>query len=191
MKKRQMVCLVGRPNTGKSTLFNKLIKKRVSIIEDTPGVTRDRIFGKITHNDFTFNLVDTGGIEAEKTDFTSSIKIQAEIAIEESDVIIFVLDGKEALTSDDMLVRDMLRKSGKPVIVAVNKIDNKKTEENIYDFYSLGFDEYVAVSAEHAIGVHKLLDLVTTYLFENEVEEEVDTRLKFCVIGRPNVGKAV
>lgn len=188
--KKQTVCLVGRPNTGKSTIFNKLIKKRVSIIEDAPGVTRDRIYGKVTHGDYTFNLIDTGGIDLEKSDFNDSIKMQVEIAIEESDVIVFVLDGKEELTSNDLLVRDMLRRSGKPVVVAVNKIDNKKTEENIYDFYTLGFDEYVPVSGEHNIGMKKLLDAICLHLFENEVEEEEDTRLKFCVIGRPNVGKS-
>ena len=127
--KKPTVCLVGRPNTGKSTIFNKLIKKRVSIIEDAPGVTRDRIYGTVNYKNYSFNLIDTGGIDLEKNDFNEEIKMQVEIAINESDVIVFVLDGKETLTSNDLLVRDMLRKSGKKVICAINKVDNKKVEE--------------------------------------------------------------
>lgn len=188
--KKPTVCLVGRPNTGKSTIFNKLIKRRVSIIEDAPGVTRDRIYGTVNYKNYSFNLIDTGGIDLEKNDFNEEIKMQVEIAINESDVIVFVLDGKEGLTSNDLLVRDMLRKSGKKVICAVNKVDNKKVEENIYDFYTLGFDEYIKVSGEHNIGFSKLLDAITEDFYEIEIEEENDDKLKFCLIGRPNVGKS-
>ena len=188
--KKPTVCLVGRPNTGKSTIFNKLIKKRVSIIEDAPGVTRDRIYGTVNYKNYSFNLIDTGGIDLEKNDFNEEIKMQVEIAINESDVIVFVLDGKETLTSNDLLVRDMLRKSGKKVICAINKVDNKKVEENVYDFYTLGFDEYIPVSGEHNIGFSKLLDAITKDFYEIEFEEEHDDKLKFCLIGRPNVGKS-
>ena len=188
--KKPTVCLVGRPNTGKSTIFNKLIKKRVSIIEDAPGVTRDRIYGIVNYKNYSFNLIDTGGIDLEKNDFNEEIKMQVEIAINESDVIVFVLDGKETLTSNDLLVRDMLRKSGKKVICAINKVDNKKVEENVYDFYTLGFDEYIPVSGEHNIGFSKLLDAITKDFDEIEFEEEHDDKLKFCLIGRPNVGKS-
>ena len=188
--KKPTVCLVGRPNTGKSTIFNKLIKKRVSIIEDAPGVTRDRIYGTVNYKNYSFNLIDTGGIDLEKNDFNEEIKMQVEIAINESDVIVFVLDGKETLTSNDLLVRDMLRKSGKKVICAINKVDNKKVEENVYDFYTLGFDEYIPVSGEHNIGFSKLLDAITRDFYEIEFEEEHDDKLKFCLIGRPNVGKS-
>ena len=188
--KKPTVCLVGRPNTGKSTIFNKLIKKRVSIIEDAPGVTRDRIYGNVNYKNYSFNLIDTGGIDLEKNNFNESIKAQVEIAIEESDVIVFVIDGKEELTSNDYLVRDMLRKSGKKVVVAINKVDNKIVSENIYDFYVLGFDNYIPVSGEHNIGLSDLLDAITSDFNESLFEESDDNRLKFCVIGRPNVGKS-
>ena len=188
--KKPTVCLVGRPNTGKSTIFNKLIKKRVSIIEDAPGVTRDRIYGNVNYKNYSFNLIDTGGIDLEKNNFNESIKAQVVIAIEESDVIVFVIDGKEELTSNDYLVRDMLRKSGKKVVVAINKVDNKKVSENIYDFYTLGFDNYISVSGEHNIGLSDLLDAITSDFNESLFEESDDNRLKFCVIGRPNVGKS-
>ena len=188
--KKPTVCLVGRPNTGKSTIFNKLIKKRVSIIEDAPGVTRDRIYGNVNYKSYSFNLIDTGGIDLEKNNFNESIKAQVEIAIEESDVIVFVIDGKEQLTSNDYLVRDMLRKSGKKVVVAINKVDNKKVNDNIYDFYTLGFDYYIPVSGEHNTGLSDLLDAITSEFNEFLQEEDEDNRLKFCVIGRPNVGKS-
>ena len=188
--KKPTVCLVGRPNTGKSTIFNKLIKKRVSIIEDAPGVTRDRIYGNVNYKSYSFNLIDTGGIDLEENNFNESIKAQVEIAIEESDVIVFVIDGKEQLTSNDYLVRDMLRKSGKKVVVAINKVDNKKVNDNIYDFYTLGFDYYIPVSGEHNTGLSDLLDAITSEFNEFLQEEDEDNRLKFCVIGRPNVGKS-
>lgn len=129
---RKTVCLIGRPNTGKSTLFNRLINENKSIIADMPGVTRDRIYGVVNYKDKSFNLIDTGGIDLEIKDFNESIKIQADMAIEESDVIVFVVDGREDLTLNDYKIRDNLLKCDKKVIVAINKIDDKKHEDNIY-----------------------------------------------------------
>ncbi len=182
------VALVGRPNVGKSTLFNKLVGKQVSIIEDTPGVTRDRIYNKVNYKDYVFNLIDTGGIDVSKEIFNDEIKVQAEIAIEESDVVIFIVDGKEGLTTNDYVVKDMLLKTSKRVIVAINKVDNKASRDNMYDFYELGFDTYIPISAEHNTGIYELLDAVTSDF--NKYEDVEDDRLKFCVIGRPNVGKS-
>lgn len=186
--KKNTVCLVGKPNVGKSTLFNRLVGKKISIIEDIPGVTRDRIYSSVTYEDTSFYLIDTGGIDISDGSFNDEIKAQVEIGIMESDVIIFIVDGKEGVTSNDLLIRDMLRKSNKKVIVAINKIDNKLSEENMYDFYTLGFSDYVSISAEHNIGISDLMDKVTKNF--NLVMEEEDTRLKFSVIGRPNVGKS-
>lgn len=183
------VALVGRPNVGKSTIFNKLVGEKISIIEDTPGVTRDRIYSEASYKNYRFNVIDTGGIDSSNEDFNDNIKIQAEIAIDEADVVLFVVDGKEGLTSNDYIVRDMLRNSGKKVIVVINKIDNKKAEENIYDFYELGFDSYIPVSGEHGIGFFELFDEIVSNFSPNDNVVE-DKRLKFSVIGRPNVGKS-
>ena len=182
------VALVGRPNVGKSTLFNKIVGKQVSIIEDLPGVTRDRIYQEATYNKKRFYLIDTGGIDASKMDFNSEIKMQAEIAIKEADVVIFIVDGKEGITSNDIVVRDILMKSEKKVIVAINKVDVKDAEDNIYDFYELGFDTYIPISSIHNTGFIELMDAVTMDF--KEKEEEEDTRIKFSIIGRPNVGKS-
>ena len=183
------VALVGRPNVGKSTLFNKLVGSKVSIIEDTPGVTRDRIYSEVVYNNYRFNLIDTGGIDVSKELFNDEIKVQAEIAIEEADVVIFIVDGKEGITENDKVVRNMLLKSNKKVVVAINKIDNKESLMHQYDFYELGFDTYVPISSEHNTGIYELLDEVCKGFKEYEEKDE-DTRLKFSVIGRPNVGKS-
>lgn len=183
------VALVGRPNVGKSTLFNKIVGKKISIIEDTPGVTRDRIYSEVSYGKYKFNLIDTGGIDVSQGDFNDEIKVQVEIAIDESDVIIFLVDGIDGLNQNDYVVRDMLRKSGKRVIVAINKTDNKLSLDHKYDFYELGFDSYVEISGEHSRGVNELLDLVVSD-FNEYVEEETDPRIKFSIIGRPNVGKS-
>ena len=184
------VAIVGRPNVGKSTIFNKLIGKKVSIIEDTPGVTRDRIYGTVTHNNYKFHLIDTGGIDVSEEDFNDEIIIQANIAIEEAEIILFVVDGLEELNQNDYVIRDILMKSGKRVIVVVNKLDNVKREENIYNYYELGFEEVLPVSGEHSLGLSDLLDSITKDFNEIIEEEEPDDRIKFCLIGRPNVGKS-
>lgn len=182
------VALVGRPNVGKSTLFNKIVGKKIAIIEDIPGVTRDRIYSDATYNNKKFYLVDTGGIDASKMKFNDEIKMQAEIAIKEADIVVFVVDGKEGLTSNDFIVKDLLQKAGKKVIVAINKIDTKEAKENIYDFYELGFDTYIPISSIHNKGYVELLDEITKDF--KEQEEVEDNRLKFSIIGRPNVGKS-
>lgn len=184
------VALVGRPNVGKSTIFNRLVGKKIAIIEDTPGVTRDRIYGDVSYNDYKFHLIDTGGIDVTKDLFNDEIKIQAEIAIDQADTLVFVVDGKESLNQNDYVIRDMLKKSGKKVIVAVNKIDNEKRNDNIYEYYELGFDKVIPISGEHNVGIGELLEeitlnfpVLTDYEYDNDVT-------KFCIIGRPNVGKS-
>ena len=186
---RKTVCLIGRPNTGKSTLFNRLINEKKSIIADEAGVTRDRIYGIVNYKDKSFNLIDTGGIDLEVKDFNASIKIQAELAMDESDVIVFVVDGREDLTLNDLKIRDYLLKTDKKVIVAINKIDDKHHESNIYSYYELGLDNMIMVSGEHKRGIEKLLDEVTKD-FNPYTTEEKDSTLKFSIIGRPNVGKS-
>ena len=187
--KLPVVALVGRPNVGKSTIFNKIVGQKISIIEDTPGVTRDRIYSEATYNNYKFNIIDTGGIDISNERFNDNIKVQASIAIDEADIVLFVVDGKEGLTANDFVVRDMLRKAAKKVIVVINKIDTNKSMENIYDFYELGFEYYIPVSGEHSIGFVELLDTVVSHFREYDYSDE-DTRLKFSVIGRPNVGKS-
>ena len=184
------VAIVGRPNVGKSTIFNKLIGKKVSIIEDTPGVTRDRIYGTVNYENHKFHLIDTGGIDLSNEEFNDEIIIQANIAIEEAEIIIFVVDGLEELNQNDFVIRDILMKSGKRVIVAVNKLDNYKREENIYAYYELGFEEVLGVSGEHSIGLNELLDTIIKDFPESNEEEVVEDEIKFCLIGRPNVGKS-
>ena len=186
---KKTVAIVGRPNVGKSTLFNKIVGKKISIIEDNPGVTRDRIYSEVNYQKYKFNLIDTGGIDVSKEMFNDEIKIQVEIAIDESDVIIFLVDGIEGLNQNDYEVRDMLRKAHKKVVVAINKTDNSKSLEHKYDFYELGFADYVEISGEHNRGINDLLDLVTKDFPEYE-EENNDSRIKFSIIGRPNVGKS-
>ena len=185
---KRTICLVGRPNTGKSTLFNRIVGKKVAIIEDAPGITRDRIYSSASYNEIPFYLIDTGGIDLSDGDFNQEIRMQVEIGIEEADIIVFVVDAKDGITNSDELIRDMLKKTNKKVIVAINKVDNKIGQDNMYEFYSLGFDEYVSVSAEHGTGVNDLLKLMTEGL-EKGYEDE-DDNIKISVIGRPNVGKS-
>jgi GTP-binding protein len=182
------VCLIGKPNVGKSSIFNRLIHEKKSIILDTPGITRDRIYGIVEYNDKRFNLIDTGGIHGRDEDFNKDILIQAELAIDESDTIIFVVDGINGIDDADKKIRNMLKKSGKDVIVLVNKIDNDKRKDNIYDFYELGFSNIISVSAEHNLGFTELLELLTKDIKEEELVE--DNKIKFSFIGRPNVGKS-
>lgn len=188
--RKPTVALVGRPNVGKSTLFNRLVGKKQAIIEDTPGVTRDRLYGLVTYRDYQFHLIDTGGIDLSKELFNKEIKVQAEIAIEEADIVVFVVDGKEGLTVNDYEVQQMLISSGKPVIVAINKIDSKKARENMYDFYELGFESYVPVSGEQHEGIYDLLDEITKDFKQIPDDDYEDGMIKFSVIGRPNVGKS-
>ena len=183
------VALVGRPNVGKSSVFNRILRAKISIIEDTPGITRDRIYGTANYKGYKFNLIDTGGIDISDDKFNTDIKLQAEIAIDEADVIIFVVDGKEGLNTNDKVVRDILYKSNKKIIVAINKVDNSKSKDNIYDFYELGFEHYVEISAEHGIGFDNLLDEVVRDFNDQDIDFD-DEKIKFSIIGRPNVGKS-
>lgn len=187
--KKQVVALVGRPNVGKSTLFNRLVGAKISIIEDTPGITRDRVYGKVQFLDHTFHLIDTGGIDFSNMSFNEEIKIQASLAIDEADVVVFVVDAKEGVTANDRFIRDMLRKSNKKVIVAVNKVDSKVSKDNLYDFYELGFEKLFPISGEQNIGIYDLLEEITKD-FKEGTEEYSENTIKFCVIGRPNVGKS-
>lgn len=184
------VCLVGRPNVGKSTIFNRLVGKKISIIEDTPGVTRDRIYGDVKYGDYKFHLIDTGGIDVSCELFNNEIKVQASIAIDEADIIVFIVDGKDELNQNDYVIRDMLKKANKEVIVAVNKIDNVNRLDNVYNFYELGFSDVIPVSGEHNIGITELLDAITSNFKPiNDIKYD-DEKIKFCIIGRPNVGKS-
>ena len=184
----QTVCLVGKPNVGKSSIFNRLIKENKSIIMDTPGVTRDRIYGKVNHNDKCFHLIDTGGITLGDDDFAKDILAQATLAIDEADLVLFVVDGNTDTDAGDKRVAEILHKSSKKVIVVVNKIDNDKKKESIYNYYELGFSDILSVSASHNIGFDELLNTITSDLPEDVLAE--DNSLKFCIIGRPNVGKS-
>ena len=184
------VALVGRPNVGKSTIFNRLVGEKIAIIEDTPGVTRDRIYGDVVYKDYRFHLIDTGGIDVSKELFNNEIRIQTEIAINEADVVVFIVDGNDELNQNDFVIRDMLKKANKDVVVAVNKLDNNNRMDNIYNYYELGFENVVAVSGEHNIGIPDLLDLITgSFKPVEDVIYDKD-KIKFCIIGRPNVGKS-
>ena len=182
------VCLIGKPNVGKSSIFNRLIKEKKAIIMDTPGITRDRLYGVVNYNDKSFYLIDTGGISLENGDFDKDILMQAELAIDEADIILFVVDGLEELDKTDHYIKDLLHKQTKEVIVVVNKLDNSKRMDNIYNFYELGFSKVMGVSAEHNLGFKELLDEITNDLPEDVIDD--NNNLKFCVVGRPNVGKS-
>ncbi|NLP30851.1 MAG: ribosome biogenesis GTPase Der [Clostridiales bacterium] len=188
---RPILAVVGRPNVGKSTLFNKIIGKRVSIVEDTPGVTRDRIYGEAEWCNRPFIIVDTGGIEPNTNDvILSQMREQAELAIETADVIMFLVDAREGITTSDREVAEMLMKTGKEVILVVNKVDTGKLPDNFYDFYELGLGDPVPISAENMLGLGDLLDMVVDKFPKLEEEIEEDTRIKIAVIGKPNVGKS-
>ena len=184
----QTVCLVGKPNVGKSSIFNRLIKENKSIIMDIPGVTRDRIYGKVEYNNKRFHLIDTGGISFGDDDFQKDILAQATLAIDEADLVLFVVDGIEEIDASDRKVAEILHRSSKPVIVVVNKLDNDKRKDNLYNFYELGFSELIAVSASHNLGINELLNTITSDLPEEDVIQ--DNSIKFSIIGRPNVGKS-
>lgn len=185
-----LVAIVGSPSVGKSTIFNRIIGEKKSIIEETRGVTRDRIYAHTSWLTKYFDIVDTGGIELENSTFQSQIRMQVEIAINEADVILFVVDGKLGLNDDDYLVAKMLYKCNKPVILAVNKIDDTHLINNIYEFYSLGLGEPIPCSGAHGVGIGEILDKILEYLNKNEEKQSQLTGLRFSIIGRPNVGKS-
>lgn len=189
---KPIVAVVGRPNVGKSTLFNALAGARISIVKDTPGITRDRIYAEVSWLDRDFTLIDTGGIEPESKDIIlSQMREQAQTAIDTADVILFMVDVKQGLTDSDAKVADMLRRSKKPVVLTVNKVDDlKKYGNDVYEFYNLGIGEPFAISAANRTGLGDLLDEVISYFKEPSSDEEEDERPKVCIIGKPNVGKS-
>lgn len=183
------VCLIGRPNTGKSSLFNRLIGEKKAIIMDMPGITRDRIYSVVTYKNRSFSLIDTGGLELGNDSFQEDILMQATFAIEEADLVLFIVDGKSELNQSDYMIRDLLKKTQKEVIVVINKMDNAKREEDIYRFYELGFANIMPISATHNRGITNLLDVITKDVKENVLKEE-ERICRFSFIGRPNVGKS-
>ncbi len=186
---RSIVAIVGSPNVGKSTIFNRMIGDRHAIVDDEAGITRDRLYASCTWQGVTFSLVDTGGIEMADAPFQKQIRMQAEIAIEEADVIVFVADGQVGISSDDRLVAKMLYKVKKPVILAVNKIDEGLHASNAQEFYGLGLGEPIPVSGAHGVGIGDLLNKIIEHIKDNE-EEQPSDRITFSLIGRPNVGKS-
>ena len=188
---KSIVAIVGRPNVGKSTLFNKLAGKRISIVEDHPGVTRDRIYTEVQWQDRTFTLIDTGGIEPHSEDLMlKQMKQQAEVAIETAEVIIFLVDGQEGITPSDREVANLLRRARKKIILAVNKIDAPKYKDNIYEFYNLGLGEPMGISSGQALGLGDLLDEIIKNLSPEEEEVYDEYTIKVAVVGKPNVGKS-
>lgn len=188
--KKPIVAIVGRPNVGKSTLFNRIVGDRVSIVEDTPGVTRDRIYRDAEWLNYKFTVIDTGGIELKTNDnMLKNMRIQAELAIETADVIIFLVDGKSGLVDGDREVARMLRKSKKDVVLVVNKIDSKKDEMSLYEFYEFGLGEPIGISSTQSLGLGDMLDNVVKY-FDIIEEEEKDDIIKVAVVGKPNAGKS-
>ena len=191
-KRKPIVAVVGRPNVGKSTLFNALAGERIAIVQDTPGITRDRIYADITWLDMSFTLIDTGGIEPDSSDIIlSQMRDQAQIAIDTADVILFMVDVKQGLVDDDMKVADMLRRSHKPVVLVVNKVDSfEKSVNDTYEFYNLGIGDPVPVSAANRLGIGDMLDEVAKHFDKSVTQEEEDDRPRVAIIGKPNVGKS-
>lgn len=188
---RPIVAIVGRPNVGKSTIFNRIIGERLAIVEDRPGVTRDRIYGSAEWNGKPFSIIDTGGIEIYGEDeLLKQVRVQAELAVEESDVILFVTDGKAGMTPADETIAQMLFRSNKPIVLAVNKMDNHAKMEEVYEFYTLGIGDPVPVSGTHGMGIGDLLDEIVKRLPEKPSDEYGEEVIKIALIGRPNVGKS-
>lgn len=185
----KVVAIVGSPNVGKSTIFNRIVGDRRAIVDDEAGITRDRLYATATWLKKTFTLIDTGGIEIANRPFQEQIRIQANIAIEEADIIIFVADGQVGVTSDDRMVAKMLHKVNKPIILAVNKIDNGLQASNASEFYSLGLGDPIPVSGSHGVGIGEILNKIVDSITDSK-EEKIDNTLTFCLIGRPNVGKS-
>lgn len=189
MSRKPLVALVGRPNVGKSTLFNRIAGKRISIVEDYPGVTRDRLYADAEWCGYSFTMIDTGGIELKSDDIMwKHIREQAEIAVELADVIVFITDGREGIVQNDYDVADYLRRSNKPIVLAVNKIDTPNSDA-IYEFYGLGLDQPYAVSAEQALGIGDILDAIVLNI-EKLPEEEEQSALRIAIVGKPNAGKS-
>ena len=187
---KPLVAIVGRPNVGKSTLFNKIVGKRIAIVEDTPGVTRDRIYADADWLNYKFTLIDTGGIEPESEDIIAKqMRRQAELAIETANVIVFIVDGRAGITAADEEVADMLRRCKKPIVLVVNKVDHPKFEDTVYDFYSLGIGTPISISAEQGLGIGDMLDEVVAG-FEAIEDEDENKNIGIAVVGRPNVGKS-
>lgn len=191
-RNKPIVAVVGRPNVGKSTLFNALAGAKISIVKDTPGITRDRIYADVTWLQKSFTLIDTGGIEPDSKDIIlSQMREQAQIAIDTADVILFMVDVRQGLVDADSKVADMLRRAHKPVVLVVNKVDNyEKYMADVYEFYNLGIGEPYAISAANQMGIGDMLDVVTGYFKERDEEEEEDTRTRVAIVGKPNVGKS-
>lgn len=191
-KGKPIVAVVGRPNVGKSTLFNALAGQKISIVKDTPGITRDRIYADVTWLDRSFTLIDTGGIEPDSSDvILSQMREQAEIAINTADVIIFMVDVRQGLVDADSKVADMLRRSQKPVVLVVNKVDNlDKYMADVYEFYNLGIGDPHPISASNQMGLGGMLDEVIGYFGEEGIEEEEDNKIRVAIVGKPNVGKS-
>ncbi|MDF2813993.1 MAG: ribosome-associated GTPase EngA [Paenibacillus sp.] len=188
---RPIVAIVGRPNVGKSTIFNRIVGDRLAIVEDKPGITRDRLYGIGEWMGTSFSIIDTGGIEIDGEDeILKSVRMQAELAIEEADAIIFMVDAKDGVTAADDEVAKMLYRAKKPIVLAVNKVDNLKRQEDIYEFYSLGFGDPISISGSHGIGIGDLLELVVSKLPDKQEEEYGEDTIKVALIGRPNVGKS-
>lgn len=189
---KPVVAIVGRPNVGKSTLFNALAGEKISIVKDTPGVTRDRIYAEVSWLDWNFTMIDTGGIEPDSKDIIlSQMRDQAQIAIDTSDVIVFMTDVRQGLIDSDSKVADMLRRSGKPVVLVVNKVDSfEKYMPDVYEFYNLGIGEPVPVSAASRLGIGDMLDEIIAHFPEKGEEEEEDERPRIAIVGKPNVGKS-
>ncbi len=187
-----IVAIVGRANVGKSTLFNRLCRDRRALVDDTPGITRDRLIAQVTWEERSFCLVDTGGIDEGEslTPIKTQVRQQAQMAVEEADLVIFLADGKEGLHGGDAAVVDLLRRSGKPVLYAVNKIDGPEQESGVYEFYQLGLERVFPISAAHGYGVRDLLDVLVEMLPPETMEEEETTGIRVAIIGRPNVGKS-
>ena len=188
---KPIVAIVGRPNVGKSALFNQLAGKRISIVENIPGVTRDRIYADTEWLNRKFTMIDTGGIDPDNRDqLLQQMKYQAEIAIETADVILFLTDGKEGVTPADRDVAEMLRKSDKPVVLAVNKIDTQEEEANLYEFYNLAIGDPITISAAHKRGIGDMLDKIVENFNQSDLEEEEEDVIKIAVVGKPNAGKS-